>query len=155
MDFLKDLTLTVCVVSLGCAVLLMLVPDKFRGELRSVLSLAAAVTVCAMLLGADFTEFSADLGDISFYPETSERAELICADLDGRLSAYAEEILKSEGIDFKKVSVRTTIDGQNSISITEVGVELPGYEQTRADEVRALISEKIGPLKINIRCEDG
>ncbi len=151
MTLIKDLTLAICVLSLGYALLSVLVPDRYRSELRSIASLAAAVTVIGMISGADFGDVMTGFPEFSAEEGTYERERLICAELEERIGEYLSELLEEEGLGCKKVSVRTTIDGQNRISITEVGLVADGALREREGDIRALVLEKIGSVGIEIR----
>lgn len=154
MMFLTDLTLTICVLSLICTALMMLVPDRFRREIRSVIALIAAVTVCAMLLGVDISDISSELGTLSFNKDLATHDRLVQDELEGRISEYIASFLLEDGIECKKVEVRTTIDEQRRISITEASLELDDRDRDRESKARSLIREKIGEIDVKISYEE-
>ena len=154
MSFLKHITLTVCVLSIIYTVLMMLVPDRFRRELRSVLSLLVVVSIGAMLLGADLSDISSEFSGISFSTELSSHDYLVQSELEERLAEYIESFLAEEGTFVKKVSVGTTIDEQRRISITKASLILDEADTGREQRIRALIEEKIGKIEVEISYED-
>ncbi len=154
MNALKTLALAICVLSAAYTVLMMLVPDRYRSELRSVLSLAALVTVGAIALGADFDGISPGLSDLGRYNAEFSGDSLVQAELEARVSDYLSTLLSERGIECKKVSVGTTIDAQRRIFITKASLRLDRAFGPREAEVRALIDEKIGEIEVEIVYEE-
>lgn len=154
MKFLTNITLTVCVLTVVCTVLMMLVPDRFRREIRSVISLIAAVTIGAMLIGADFEDISYGLENLRFDSEAASHDRLVQDELETRIGEYIASFLSEEGVECKKVSVRTTIDEQRRISITEASLRLDVSASELDSFVRALIGEKIGEIDVKISYEE-
>ena len=154
MSFLRNITLLICTASLIYTAVLMLVPDRFRREIRSVLALAAAVAVGAVITNADLSDLSGVFGEINMPQSLESRDSLIQEELEERLCDYLESLLSEQGINVKKPTVGTTIDGQRRISITDAGIELDSVYRERESEIRALIGEKIGEIEVKISYED-
>lgn len=154
MRFLRDITMTVCILSLIYTALMMLVPDRFRRELRTVLAMTAAVTLGAMLLGADMSDISTQFGGLSFDAEDIQYKNMVQSELEARLEEYITTLLSESGTEVKKLTVRTTIDEQNRISITEASLELDGVYRGQEAQIRGLLSEKIGDIEVKISYED-
>ncbi len=154
MSFLRNITLLICTASLIYTAVLMLVPDRFRREIRSVLALAAAVAVGAVITNADLSDLSGVFGEINMPQSLESRDSLIQEELEERLCDYLESLLSEQGINVKKLTVGTTIDGQRRISITDAGIELDSVYRERESEIRALIGEKIGEIEVKISYED-
>ena len=154
MKFLTSLTLTVCTLSILYTAVMMLVPDRFRRELRSVLSLITAVTLGAVIIGADFSDISARFESLSFESASYSRDDLVQADLEARIADYILSVLSDRGITCKKISVGTTIDEQRRISITKASLTLEKSFQAQDALITSLISAKIGDIEVNITYED-
>lgn len=153
MKLITNLTFTVCVLSLCSTALLMLVPDRYRREIRSVVSLVAAVSVGAIILGADYSDFPA----FPAYGLDSSLAasdELVQKELEARLSGYLQTLLEEEGVSAKKVQVRTTIDNSRSIFITKASLWLDQSSAGLAPFAESKIKEKIGDIEVEIIYED-
>lgn len=154
MRFLTSLTLTVCILSILYTAMMMLVPDRFRRELRSVLSLIVVVTLGAVILGADFSDISARFENLSFDSGTYSRDQLIQTELETRISDYIGTLLDEQGISCKKITVGTTIDELRRISITKASLTLDSAYQAREALITSLISKNIGDIEVNITYED-
>lgn len=150
MTLLRNLTLSVCILSLVHTVLIMLVPDRFRGEIRSVTALIIAVTVAGFMLNADFSDIPSGLGMQDFDSALETRNDLVKSELEAKVGEYIVSLLGQQGIESEKVSVRTTIDGQNSIFITEVSITLSQNDSPREESVRALVRDRIGDVDVEI-----
>lgn len=154
MKLISNLTLTVCVLSLASTVILMLVPDRFRREIRSVVSLVAVVSVGAIILGADYSDLPA-LPKADLDPQPAASDELVRLELESRLSDYVFTLLEEEGITVKKVEVGTTIDNSRSIFITKASLWLDPASERLAPLAEAKIKEKIGDIEVQIIYGDG
>lgn len=154
MTFLKNMTLAICVLSLAHTAIMMLVPDRFRSEMRSVTALIAVVTLSSMFIHADISDISLELGKISFESKAVSRNELVQRELESRISEYIASFLEEDGVRIKKVSVGTTIDEQYSIFITEVGLILDPSESSREEQIRGTVTEKIGDIEVKIGYEE-
>lgn len=153
MKLILNLTLTVCVLSLASTALLMLVPDRYRREIRSVMSMVAVVSVGAMILGADFSDIPA-LSGMDFDSHLATSDALVQKNLENRLSDYIYTFLAEEGIPAKKVEVRTTIDNSRSIFITKASLWLDPASAQLEPLAEAKIKEKIGDIEVQIIYED-
>lgn len=154
MSFLRSAALTVCLLSVICTLFMMLVPDRYRRDIRSVISLIAAVAVISLILGADFSDISSGFESPDFQSGAEARNQLVQRELESRVGDYIASFLGEEGINCKNISVRTTIDGQNSIFITDVGLWLDPSDEEREPLVRSLIAKKIGTAEVSISYED-
>lgn len=149
MTFLKDLTLAVCVLSAIHTVLMMLAPDRYRQELRTVVALAAAVTVCGFMLRADLSELSFGISELDPDSVSDQRNSLVQRELENKIEQYISSFLEESGTECKKVSVRTTIDGQSCIFITEVEITLDP-DGIDIQHVKEAVREKIGDVDVKI-----
>lgn len=154
MRFLTSLTLTVCVLSILYTAMMMLVPDRFRRELRSVLSLITVVTLGAVILGADFSDISARFENLSFETGNYSRDQLIQNELETRIADYISTILSERGISCKKITVGTTIDSERRISITKASLTVENTYLQEDALITSLIKENIGDIEVKITYED-
>lgn len=155
MNLLNNITFVICVLSVGYTAVMMLVPDRFRAEIRSVFALAGVVTVVGMAAGADMSELPQKIADFEESGIVSENDRLIQAELEARVGEYLESLLREEGIICKKVSVGTTIDSLRRISITEADIWLDSGYADREGDIKELVRNKIGDIGLNINYEDG
>lgn len=154
MRFLTSLTLTICTLSILYTAMMMLVPDRFRRELRSVLSLISVVTLGAVILGADFSDVNARFNSLSFDGSVSSRDRLIQSELETRIADYISTVLSEHGISCKKITVGTTIDEQRCISITKASLAVDESFRTQDALITSLIVNKIGDIEVKITYED-
>ncbi len=154
MSFLKNAVLTVCMLSVISTLFMMLVPDRFRRDIKSVISLIAAVAIVTLILGADFSDLGTDFNSIEFQQSTASRNRLIQSEVESRAADIIASFLEENGISCKNIAVRTTIDGQNSIFITETDILLDSSEKEREQFVRSIIAERVGDIEVKIRYED-
>lgn len=155
MNLLKNITFVICVLSVGYTAVMMLVPDRFRAEIRSVFALAGVVTVVGMAAGADMSELPQKFADFEESGIVSENDRLVQAELEARVWEYLESLLREEGIICKKVSVGTTIDSLRRIFITEADIWLDSGYADREGDIKELVRNKIGDIGLNINYEDG
>lgn len=154
MSALKNLVFAICVLSVAYTVLMMLVPDRYRGELRSVLALVMLTAFAAIAVRADISDISPQLADFGKYGGISENDRLIQSELETRIGEYISSLLSENGIVCKKLSVGTTIDSERRISITVASLQLdPAYED-REDVIYSVIKDKIGDIEIQISYEE-
>ena len=154
MKFLTSLTLTICVLSILYTAMMMLVPDRFRRELRSVLSLIVVVTLGAVIIGADFSDISARFENLSFESGSYSRDRLIQSELETRIADYISTLLTEQGISCKKITVGTTIDELRRISITKASLALDSVYRAQESIVTSTIQKNIGDIEVNIAYED-
>lgn len=153
MKLITNLTLTICVLSLCSTAILMLAPDRYRREIRSVVSLVTVVSVGAIILGADYSDLPA-LPAYDFDAPLAASDELVQRELESRLSDYLFTFLEEEGITAKKVEVGTTIDNSRSIFITKASLWLDHDSAELVPFAEAKIKEKIGDIEVKIIYED-
>ena len=154
MKFLTSLTLTVCVLSILHTAMMMLVPDRFRRELRAVLSLISFVTLGAVILGADFSDVASRFQNLTFDETAYTRDSLIQRDLEDRIAEYIGAVLLEKGIECKKIEVRTTIDEQRRISITKASLWCDKSYESDDAAITSLVKMKIGDIEVNTTYED-
>ena len=155
MNLLNNITFVICVLSVGYTAVMMLVPDRFRAEIRSVFALAGVVTVVGIAAGADMSELPQKFEDFEESGIVSENDRLIQAELEARVGEYLESLLREEGIICKKVAVGTTIDSLRRIFITEADIWLDSGYADREGDIKELVRNKIGDIGLNINYEDG
>lgn len=150
MKLITDLTLTVCLISVVSVIILMLSPDRLRREMKTVVAIVSAAAICAALSHGELTFMPEGFENIALSYETLERDRLVQAELEERVGGYISSFLEEAGIECKKVSVGTTIDGQRRIFITGASLELAEKNAETEARATALIKEKIGDIEVKI-----
>lgn len=155
MDFICKITLLISCLAIVQTLLSLLAPDKYRREIRAILSLSAVIALAAAASNADFSGISSDFSDIRITENGFNSDDLIKKELEGKIADYIGSFLEEEGIICKKIEVISTIDADRRISITEASLELDEKYRERLPYITTLIEEKIGKIKIDICCGDG
>lgn len=155
MKFFTQTVLAAAVLGTLHILLLALAPDKYRREIKAIISLITVITIASLLSGADFSDITSSLKEIELSESVYSNDELVKKDLEGRIEQYLEALLSEQGIECKKISVGTTIDESRRIFITKASLRLSEEYSDREPEIRELIKTRIGEIGTEISYEDG
>lgn len=150
MNWLKNLTLGICSLSVIYTSIKILAPQRFQAQIKTVVSLLFAILLGSMILGFDISDLSDSLSGISYSYEIAEEDKLVIAEIESRLSEYLQTEIENIGITPQKVSIKTNIDDNLCISISEARVVLGDEDENRSESIRKLIAQKIGDIDVFI-----
>lgn len=150
MTWLKNITLCICAYSLLHTIIKLLAPNRLYPQVKTVMSLLLAITVGTMLLNIDISDMSDQLNSISYSQNLSQEDELVVAEIEARLSDYLFSALSERGIEAKKVEVKTNIDEQYCISISEAWITVRPEDDAKSDTIKRIVKEKIGDINVFI-----
>ena len=85
MTAVKNITLTVCVLSLVYMIVMTLTPDSFRQKMKTVISILTALTIAGAILNIDFS-FDEDIDTDLLYESEYSYNELVLNVLEQRLA---------------------------------------------------------------------
>ncbi len=149
MTSVKNITLTVCILSLVYMLIMMLTPDGFKQKMKTVISILTALTIAGAILNIDFT-FDEDISRDLLYESDYSYSELILSELDQRLADSILLIYEENGIPVEKISVDTNIDDENSISISKISLTISGNRENYESKIRRITSDKIGEISLEM-----
>ena len=154
MKFLTETVFLVSSLSAVNALLLMLAPDRYRREVKAVLSLIIAASVIGTFINADFS----DISGFTYAPDLSGAGyssdEAVKKELSGRIADYIGSLMDERGISCKKIEVETSIDENRSIFITKASLWLGPDQAESEPRISSLILSKIGDIDIEFIYED-
>ncbi|MCD8005657.1 MAG: hypothetical protein LUF29_01575 [Oscillospiraceae bacterium] len=149
MTAVKNITLTVCILSLVYMVVMMLTPDSFKQKMKTVISILTALTIAGAVLNIDFTfdeEIDADL----LYESDYSYNKLVISELEQRLAESILLIYEENGIPVEKISVETNIDDENGISISKISLTISGDSDTYESKIRKVTRDRIGEVTLDM-----
>ncbi|MCD7846821.1 MAG: hypothetical protein LUG49_02140 [Oscillospiraceae bacterium] len=149
MTAVRNITLTVCILSLVYMVVMMLTPDSFKQKMKTVISILTALTIAGAILNIDFSfdeEIDADL----LYESDYIYNDLVICELEQRLADGILLIYEENGIPVEKISVETNIDDENSISISKISLAIRGESEAYESKIRKVTRDKIGEVALEM-----
>lgn len=152
MEALKKLVAVSCFLAVGISMLDMLCPEKkFEKQMRLIFSLFFLIGLAAPFLsGGGFSFEGFNLSEKSdFSSVQNSLKEDYKTAIEKNISSALLEKLKANGINADKISTNVNISDDNSISISEIEVELSdkGLEQKAFDVIK---NEVGGDVRISI-----
>ncbi|MBQ8623488.1 MAG: hypothetical protein IJ424_03820 [Oscillospiraceae bacterium] len=150
MNWLKNLSLGICALSVIYTIIKLLAPQKYHSQIKMVLSLLFAILLGSMILGFDISDITDSFTSISSSGNISQEDRLVILEIESRLSEYLKTELENAGINPKKVTVKTNIDDNLCISISEARVVLVGNDETKIERIKLLVAQKIGDIDVII-----
>ena len=149
MTFLRNITLTIVILSVINVVLSLLVTDKYRKQMQVILSIISAISIAGLLLNADFSDISTITWDLNFEDYgTSYTDKAVIDELNERLAEHIHSVIKENGIDVKNVSVKTNIDDERCIFISKISLTITNEGDKEA--VNRIIERNVGSTEVEI-----
>lgn len=149
MTFLRNITLTIAILSVINVVLSLLVTDKYRKQMQVILSIISAISITGLLLNADFSDISTITRDLNFQDySTSYADKAVLDELNKSLSEHLHSVIKENGIDVKNVSVKTNIDDERCIFISKISLTISNEGDKEA--VNRIIERNVGSMEVEI-----
>ena len=149
MTFLRNITLTIAILSVINVVLSLLVTDKYRKQMQIILSIISAISIAGLLLNADFSDISTITWDLNFEDYgTSYTDKAVIDELNERLAEHIHSVIKENGIDMKNVSVKTNIDDERCIFISKISLTISNEGDKEA--VNRIIERNVGSMEVEI-----
>ena len=149
MTFLRNITLTIVILSVINVVLSLLVTDKYRKQMQVILSIISAISIAGLLLNADFSDISTITWDLNFEDYgTSYADKAVIDELNERLAEHIHSVIKENGIDVKNVSVKTNIDDERCIFISKISLTITNEGDKEA--VNRIIERNVGSTEVEI-----
>ncbi|MCD7732636.1 MAG: hypothetical protein LUH56_04285 [Oscillospiraceae bacterium] len=149
MTSVKNITLTVCILSLAYMLVMMLTPDSYKQKMKTVISILTALTIAGAVLNLDFTFDEAIDADLLYESDYSYN-DLVISELEERLAESILLIYEENGIPVEKISVETNIDEDNGISISKISLTIPGSREAYESKIRKVTGDKIGEVTLDI-----
>ncbi len=149
MTAVKNIALTVCILSLVYMIVMMLTPDSFKQKMKTVISILTALTIAGAVLNIDFA-FDEDIDADSLYESDYSYNELVLDELNERLADTILLIYKENDIPVEKISVETTIDSENSISISKISLTILGSSETYESKIRKVTESRIEDMDLEM-----
>lgn len=151
MSFLKNITVSICILSLVYSIFMLLTPDRFHRQIRVVISLITAVVIGGIVLG--IKDYSGGISGMDI-PEVGEgfinRQELVLEELESRLANEITSIFTENGVPTENIFLKTDIDGDNCIFISELEVTVSGRREDYEQKAESLIKSRIGDIEYRI-----
>lgn len=130
-------------------IVMMLTPDSFKQKMKTVISILTALTIAGAVLNIDFT-FDEDIDADLLYESDYSYNELVLDELNERLADTILLIYKENDIPVEKISVETTIDSENSISISKISLTIIGSSEAYESKIRKVTENRIGDIDLEM-----
>lgn len=151
MSLLKNITLSVCILSLVYSILMLLTPDRFHRQTSIVLSLITAVVIGSFFINLDELPDDWLSGKTpGGYNSFTNRQELLVKELEEELSLQIAKIFSENGVQVEKIYLRTDIDEDNCIFISELVITICGGRERYDSIVENIVRTKIGEINYRI-----
>lgn len=149
MTAVKNITLTVCILSLVYMLVMMLTPDSYKQKMKVVISILTALTISGAVLNIDFT-FDAEIDTDSLYEYNYSYDEIVLSELESRLADTILPIYDESKIPVEKISVETNIDEDGSIIISKISLTISGGYDDYESTIRRVTTERIGEVALEL-----
>lgn len=103
MGLLKNITISVCVLSLVYCIMMLLTPDRFKRQMKSVISIITAVTLGGLIIsGGNAEEIFSSINIPSISEKQSSNAAVM-RELEARLNEQIQKLMVEKGIPVEKI----------------------------------------------------
>lgn len=148
MNWLKNLTLGICSLSVIYTLMQMLVPQRYQKQMKTVVSLLFGILIGSMIIGLDVSDLNAVKFGAEYSLDVNEHDRLVILQIEEEISKYLESEIHALGITPEKVRVKTNIDESMCISIIEARVVLDSKDEFASDSIKKLIAQRIGDIDV-------
>ncbi len=150
MGLLKNITVSVCVLSLVYCVMMLLTPDRFKRQMKSVISIITAVTMGGLIISGGSGDDTFSSINIPSIGESQSSSAAVMRELETRLNEQIQKLMAENGIPAEKIEVRVDIDGDNCIFISRLTATISGSQKLYEEKVRSLVKSDIGDVNLEI-----
>ncbi len=148
MALLKNITISICSLSLVYSIMMLLTPDRFKRQVKSVLSIVTAVTIGGVILRGGFDDGFLSSLQIPSVGGGETVSEQTIAELEMRLNEQIKKLIEEKGVPTEKVEVNIDIDKDNCIFISRLFVEVGGTRSEYEERVRNIVNTQIGDVRL-------
>ncbi len=149
MTVVKNITLTVCILSLMYMLIMMLTPESYKQKMKVVISILTALTVAGAVLNIDFT-FDEEIDTDSLYEYDYSYNDIVMGELEDKLADTIFLIYDENGIPVEKISVETNIDEDGSIFISKISLTISGVSESYESIINKVTKERIGEVALEL-----
>lgn len=150
MGLLKNIAVSVCVLSLVYCIMMLLTPDRFKRQMKSVISIITAVTMGGLIISGSSGEDIFSSINIPSIGESQSSNAAVMRELEVRLSEQIQRLMEESGIPVEKIDVSVDIDGDNCIFISKLAAQISGSQKLYEEKVRSLVKSDIGDVNLEI-----
>lgn len=150
MGLLKNIAVSVCVLSLVYCIMMLLTPDRFKRQMKSVISIITAVTMGGLIISGSSGEDIFSSINIPSIGESQSSNAAVMRELEVRLSEQIQRLMEENGIPVEKIDVSIDIDGDNCIFISKLAAQISGSQKLYEEKVRSLVKSDIGDVNLEI-----
>lgn len=150
MTMIKNITLSICILSLVYVVLTVLTPDRYKQKMRYVVSLLTALTIAGAVLGTDISlpkDFIKSYGDLNGYVNADD---MVISQLERNLEEHILSILKENDLPIEKISVKANIDSESCIFISKISLTVSGERDVYEQRIKKTVKERIGDISLDL-----
>lgn len=148
---LKNITLSICIISLVYSILILLTPDRFHRQAKIIISLITAAVIGGILL--NFKDLPDNLLGIGITSEDGHfvnRQDLVVGALEEELTRQITMIFTENSVPIEKIYLKTDIDGDNCIFISELVITVKGERESYGDIPESIVKSRIGDVNHRI-----
>lgn len=150
MGLLKNIAVSVCVLSLVYCIMMLLTPDRFKRQMKSVISIITAVTMGGLIISGSSGEDIFSSINIPSIGESQSSNAAVMRELEVRLSEQIQRLMEENGIPVEKIDLSVDIDGDNCIFISKLAAQISGSQKLYEEKVRSLVKSDIGDVNLEI-----
>ncbi len=150
MGLLKNIAVSVCVLSLVYCIMMLLTPDRFKRQMKSVISIITAVTMGGLIISGSSGEDIFSSINIPSIGESQSSNAAVMRELEARLSEQIQRLMEENGIPVEKIDVSVDIDGDNCIFISKLAAQISGSQKLYEEKIRSLVKSDIGDVNLEI-----
>lgn len=151
MSFLKNITISICTLSLVYSIFMLLTPDRFQRQVKIIISLITAAVIGSMLLG--IKELPTDMFSLEI-PKTGDsfisRQDLVVKELEAELTKQIALIFSENDIPTENIYLKTDIDEDNCIFISELVITVKGGRESYGEKAESIVKSRIGDVNHRI-----
>ena len=150
MGLLKNIAVSVCVLSLVYCIMMLLTPDRFKRQMKSVISIITAVTMGGLIISGSGGEDIFSSINIPSIGKSQSSNAAVMREFEVRLSEQIQRLMEENGIPVEKIDVSIDIDGDNCIFISKLAAQISGSQKLYEEKVRSLVKSDIGDVNLEI-----
>lgn len=148
MEVLKKMTMSICVLSLVYSIMMLLTPDRFKRQVRSVLSIITAITIGGIILNGGSWDGIFSSLDIPSAGTAESADRLVISELQARLNVQIKKLIEEKGVPLEKVDTVIDIDEDNCIFISRLLLEVNGTKSEYEERIRNVVKSEIGDVNL-------
>lgn len=145
MNYIKNLSLGICILSVLFYVLKLLIPQKYEKQISMICGVIFSLFIASKLLNFELSSFEDGFKKYNISDDSVFAEDIIYSEIEMNIAEYISSMLDENGIIVNKINIKIYKDDDNYLILDEIILDIDDENQAKAD---SLIKTRIGNIKI-------